>query len=148
MNNLETKIAAQILIGVFSGVLLGIVGLIVGIDIGGNYGCLPFIDSLFGTRGYESCGAFAGILGMILGSVGGVLLINRLPIKNYYRLVWIFAILLVLPIIVYSFILLFGESDVPLLEFYWGLLKVLIWPVGVGAMMSVMLNWSLIRGRK
>lgn len=139
MNQFKAKIISQILVGLLIGILVGILGLIIGMSIGGNYGCLPFIDSLFGTRGYESCGAFASILGMILGASGGVFLINRLPIKNYQRLVWIFGILCLLPIVSYSLILVFGESTVSPGEFYWGLLKILIWPLSVGGVESMIL---------
>ncbi len=55
--------------------IFGIVGLIIGATIGGNYGCLAIIDSIFNMKGYESCGMFFSLIAMIL-AIGLVIYAN------------------------------------------------------------------------
>jgi len=142
MNDFKAKISVQILAGIILAMILGIAGLIMGMYIGGNYGCLPIINSIFGTRGYESCGSFGGLLGLIGGAVLGVFVFSRLPIKNYQRVMWVLVIFLTLPILFYSFSILTGSNySGSAGAFFWGLLKIFSIPV----LFSILAAWIFNR---
>lgn len=97
MNDWKNKIIAEILAGTLLATFLAVPGAIVGMQIGGNYGCLSFINSIFGTfSDYESCGFFGVLLGLIVGAVLGVLLLGRLVIKNYRRVIMIFGLIIIM----------------------------------------------------
>jgi len=87
-----SKIFAQFIAGIFGGTILGIAGFLTMMDYGGNYGCWSFIDSLFGTAGYESCGSFGSFVGEAVGVVLGIIILSKIKIVNYSRV----AILLLL----------------------------------------------------
>lgn len=55
--------------------IFGIIGLVIGATIGGNYGCLAIIDSIFNMRGYESCGMFFSLVSMIF-AIGLAIYVN------------------------------------------------------------------------
>lgn len=78
MHSPKDKIFAQCTAGVFGGMMLGIAGFINLTNYGGNYGCAAWIDNLFGTRGYESCGSFGALSGVLLGSILGILIITKI----------------------------------------------------------------------
>lgn len=54
-------------------------------NYGGNNGCWPFIDSLFGTAGYESCGSFGSIAGLIIGTMVGIAIVSKVKILRYSK---------------------------------------------------------------
>ena len=140
MDNLKFKIISQILFGIVLAMFFSVIGLIIGMQIGGNYGCLPIINSMFGTRGYESCGSFGGLLGLIGGAVLGVFVFSRLPIKNYRRLVWILVVLLLLPVLFYSSRILLSPYDGGSGVFFWGLVKIFSIPVLVATLAAWIFN--------
>lgn len=140
MNDFKAKISVQILAGIILAMILGIAGLIMGMYIGGNYGCLPIINSMFGTRGYESCGSFGGLLGLIGGAVLGVFVFSRLPIKNYRRVFWILLVLLLLPVLFYSGSILLSPYDGGFANFLWGLVKIFSIPVLVATLAAWIFN--------
>ena len=85
MENSKSKIFAQFISGIFGGTILGITGFLTMMNYGGNYGCWTFIDSLFGTAGYESCGSFGSIVGLIVGSIMGIIILNKTKISHYSK---------------------------------------------------------------
>jgi hypothetical protein len=50
----------------------GIFGFLMGVNYGGNNGCFEFA----GMSGYESCGMFGGIIGILLGLLVGLFLLK------------------------------------------------------------------------
>lgn len=92
-----SKFFAQFAAGIFGGTIFGIAAFLTMINYGGNYGCWAIIDSIFGTAGYESCGSFGAITGMITGAIVSLVLISRVKIINYskvatYLLLWSFVL--------------------------------------------------------
>lgn len=140
MNDLKYKILAQWFSGILLGIVFGIIGLLNGMMIGGNYGCLPIINSMFGTRGYESCGSFGGLLGLIGGAVLGVLALHFLAIKNYRRLFLILGFILLLPIIFFIIIILSNPTADSGLTSLSAILKVMMWPLISSALLVLLVN--------
>ncbi|MFA7314409.1 MAG: hypothetical protein WC025_00560 [Candidatus Magasanikbacteria bacterium] len=85
METSKSKIFAQFVAGIFGGTILGITGLLTMMNYGGNHGCWAFIDYLFGTAGYESCGSFGSIAGIIIGTILGITVISKVKISNYSK---------------------------------------------------------------
>ena len=56
----------------FFAFVLGVIGLIWGATYGGNNGCFEFM----GMIGYEACGTFFGIVGILLGILASLLAIR------------------------------------------------------------------------
>lgn len=81
----KPKIFAQFTAGIFGGTILGITGFLTMMNYGGNYGCWQFIDSLFGTAGYESCGTFGSIAGELTGVILGIVILSKAKISNYSK---------------------------------------------------------------
>lgn len=141
MDNLKFKIISQILFGILLALPLAVLGLIVGMYIGGNFGCLPMIDRLFGTRGYESCGAFGGVLGLAVGAFLGAYLFGFLPIKNYRRILWVLLILIILPITFFSVSVLTGSNySGSAAAFFWDLLKIFSIPTLAASLATWIFN--------
>lgn len=67
-----TEVFLQILLGLVFSVLLGMINLFVGAIIGGNFGFPPF----GGNSGYEAGGVFFGILGLSLGCLIGMIIVD------------------------------------------------------------------------
>ena len=57
---------------------LGVIGLLWGATYGGNNGCFEFM----GMLGYESCGLFFALIGVLAGLLIGLLLIRLYAKKN------------------------------------------------------------------
>lgn len=108
MQNNKSKFFFQFAAGIFGGTILGIAGFLAMMTYGGNYGCWAFIDSLFGTAGYESCGSFGSIAGVIIGVITAIAILNKVKISNYS---------------VVAMYLLFGAFILP---FLYGL--IMFWP--------------------
>ena len=108
MENSKSKIFAQFIAGIFGGTILGIAGFLTMMNYGGNYGCWASIDSLFGTAGYESCGSFGSIAGLIIGSLVGIAVISKVKILHYSKV---------------AIYLLFGSFILP---FFYGV--IMFWP--------------------
>ena len=85
METSKSKIFAQFIAGIFGGTILGIAGFLSMMNYGGNYGCWAFIDSLFGTAGYESCGSFGSIAGLIIGAIIGIAVLSKITILRYSK---------------------------------------------------------------
>jgi hypothetical protein len=85
MKNNKSKIFAQFTAGVFGSTILGIATFLTMMTYGGNHGCWSFIDSLFGTAGYESCGSFGAIIGMLIGAILGIAMLSKEKITNYLK---------------------------------------------------------------
>jgi hypothetical protein len=85
MKNNKPKIFAQFTAGIFGGTILGIAGFLTMMVYGGNHGCWSVIDSLFGTAGYESCGSFGAIIGMLIGAILGITILSNKKITNYLK---------------------------------------------------------------
>jgi|SRR3989338_10498906 len=99
-----TKILCELIVGMISGTLLGIFGLFVGMIYGGNYGCFAIVDKVVGLQGYESCGLFGLILGILIGSLSIFLLHNSKFQKESYEKIAVISIILVIviPLIIAS----------------------------------------------
>lgn len=78
----KPKFLAQLSTGIFGGVTLGILNFVTLMGIGGNYGCLTIIDKIFGTAGYESCGSFGAISGILLGNLLGITIVHFLKLSD------------------------------------------------------------------
>jgi len=80
---------AQI-IGASAGALVtGMISMVLFIQYGGNrcdqppaMACDCFCCNWFGSRGYEACGQFGGIAGLIGGAIVGILLVRLIINKN------------------------------------------------------------------
>lgn len=114
MEQVKSKILAQITAGMFGGTTIGIAGFVTLLNYGGNYGCWPFIDTLFNGAGYESCGPFGALTGLILGAILGVTIITKIKMTQYSKAALLLAIAsFVLPFL-YGFIMFwppFGDDD-------------------------------------
>lgn len=84
--SIKTKSIAQITSGMFGGVILGITAFLVMMNFGANYGCWKFIDGVFGTAGYESCGSFGSIVGILSGVLLGILMVRNLKNVKYSKI--------------------------------------------------------------
>lgn len=141
MTDLKAKMLSQIIAGMLLALVLAVLGLIMGMYIGGNFGCLPMIDRLFGTRGYESCGAFGGVLGLAVGAFLGAYLYGLLPIKNYRRMIWILLSILLLPILLLIVSVLLSSSySGSMGSFFWDLLKILSIPLAFAILATGIFN--------
>ena len=76
------KLLLQILVTILGGILVAIPTFLVMVHIGGNYGCWVYINLLFNSRGYESCGMFGAVIGLIIGGVLGLILSDRIINKK------------------------------------------------------------------
>jgi hypothetical protein len=85
--SIKTKSVAQIISGIFGGTVLGLTTFLAMMNFGANYGCWNFIDRVFGTAGYESCGSFGSIVGILSGVLFGVLIIRKLKNVEYSKVV-------------------------------------------------------------
>ncbi|MBU1722161.1 hypothetical protein KKG38_05245 [Patescibacteria group bacterium] len=86
MTTSKSKIFAYFIAGIFGGTILGIAAFLTMTNYGGNYGCSPFIDSLFGTAGYESCGSFGALIGILVGCIIGITIISKAKITKYSKI--------------------------------------------------------------
>lgn len=85
MKSDHSKLLAQFISGVFGAGVLAVLGLLLMSVYGGNYGCWSAVDSFFSLRGYESCGKLGAYIGLILGSIFGVLLSKKIKSKKPSR---------------------------------------------------------------
>ncbi len=117
MQNNNFKILNQFLGGIFGGTLLGILGWTSLMTYGGNYGCFAWIDSLMGSVGYESCGSFGSMAGILIGVFLGIIILRILKIHKPQRTA-LFLILLsfLIPFLIGS-ILLWPEKNLFFLVF-------------------------------
>ena len=74
--------------GVLGSMTLGIALFMMFLTYGGRNGCWEPVNTFFGTRGYESCGLFGFFLGILIGSMAGVMLAAK--IKQTYQKQFIF----------------------------------------------------------
>jgi len=81
----KTPLLTQIMAGIFGGTIIGIALFLAMMTFGGNYGCWKPIDTLFGTAGYESCGSFGTIVGILVGVWLGINIIGKIKINNYTK---------------------------------------------------------------
>src|SRR3989338_7347390 len=82
---LWVKLICEGITGIALGVILALTLGFVFMMYGGNYNCFPFIDKLFNSAGYESCGLVGGSLGILLGSILGVYWIYKTT-KQYKKI--------------------------------------------------------------
>jgi hypothetical protein len=66
------KFILLLITSIIFGIIFGIIGLIIGATIGGNFGFFEF----FGNVGYEAGGLFFGIVGICMGPLTFLFLIN------------------------------------------------------------------------
>jgi|GEM_PF-1508485 hypothetical protein len=105
MENNKSNFLPQLIAGTLGGVILGVIILIPMASYGGNYGCWAPIDSVFGTRGYESCGAFGAITGILIGSIIGITIatkVSKKTLKSLRNILGLLAGILVLPPFLYG----------------------------------------------
>ncbi len=79
MENSKSKIFAQFISGIFGGTIVGIVAFLTMTNYGGNNG------GCFITAGYESCGQFGAITGMLIGAIIGIAIFSKVKITNYSK---------------------------------------------------------------
>ena len=109
--SIKSKALAQIAAGVFGGTILGIAMFLIMINFGSRYGCGKFIDSIFGTAGYESCSSFGSIVGVLLGVVLGMVAIGKSKIITYSKAaLWLGVGALLLPFI-YGVVMFLPEFE-------------------------------------
>ncbi|HBB38333.1 MAG: hypothetical protein UV82_C0009G0063 [Candidatus Magasanikbacteria bacterium GW2011_GWD2_43_18] len=82
----NSKKLAQFIAGMFGGTTFGIAGFLAMTGYGGNYGCWPLIDAIFHMQGYESCGSFGAISGILLGVLVGISVLSSIPISHYAKI--------------------------------------------------------------
>jgi len=149
MKNNKPEIFAQFTAGIFGGTILGIAGFLTMMVYGGNHGCWSFIDSLFGTAGYESCGSFGAVIGLLAGTILGIAIISKIKFTNYLRTaIWFLTGSFLLPFL-YGVIIFwppFGDSDiliVPLIT-----LVFIIASLIPSVIITGIINWRRFFGRK
>ena len=81
----KSNILTQVIAGIFGGTILGIATFIIMMQYGANHGCWPFLDSIFHTAGYESCGSFGASSGVLIGSIAGVFMVKKNKFTNPLR---------------------------------------------------------------
>ncbi|MCB9798969.1 hypothetical protein H6758_04570 [Candidatus Nomurabacteria bacterium] len=100
MKTTTLKTLAQISAGIMGGTFFGIAGLIGLMNYGGNHGCWEFINRMTGSVGYESCGMFGDIAGILFGSIFLTLLFYKMNIQRYGKAaLWFLLITFVLPVL-------------------------------------------------
>lgn len=148
MENIKPKFLAQFVAGTLGGTLLGITGFVILLTYGGNYGCWEFVNKLLNSVGYESCGPFGAIGGLVLGIILGIFIISKLRITNYARTSGFLVIALLLPILfgVVMYWPPFEDQDMLLV------IQVTLGFIFVSAIISLILttiiNWRKIFKRK
>jgi hypothetical protein len=87
---MDKKTKYQITFGLIGAIVFGLIGLLYFAGYGGNrcdvapaMGCDCFCCGMFGLRGYEACGDFGLILGILLGAIIGVLAAHHI-----WRKIW------------------------------------------------------------
>jgi len=93
------KYLTEALAGIAGGSILGMLSLIPGANYGGSRGCPAFINAIFGTRGYESCGAFTAIIGILVGIIIAILLVREFSKSNKITNIISIVTLIVVPFI-------------------------------------------------
>jgi len=88
------------MVGISAGAILGIIGFFTFLIYGGNNGCWAWIDELYNSRGYESCGPFGASAGVLFGVVLGIVTFSKQKLKNPLK----FASLLLLGTFVIPFL--------------------------------------------
>ena len=115
MISIKTKTIAQFVAGLFGGTILGITSFLTMMNFGANYGCWKLLDNIFGTAGYESCGSFGSIAGVLTGTLIGVLSVQYLKSLNYSQVItWLAIGSFVLPFLygVITFFPQFKNGDI------------------------------------
>jgi len=136
-----SKILCELIVGIISGTLIGIFCFLALMTYGGNYGCFYIIDKIFGLQGYESCGLFGLLLGILTGSLLSIFLLHRSSFqKESYEKISVISIILiiVIPLIIASVIGL-PWNDIPA-----GLIRFLGYSFVPSVLITLLLNWKLI----
>jgi hypothetical protein len=115
MENNKSKFLARVAAGMFGGTVLGIFTWLEMMNYGGNNGCWPSIDRLTGMVGYESCGFFGAISGILVGAILGVLIMSVIKTANQLRIaIWLALAAFIVPFL-YGVILFwppFQDGDI------------------------------------
>ncbi|MBI5411592.1 hypothetical protein HZA43_00260 [Candidatus Peregrinibacteria bacterium] len=77
MEKNHVKAIAEFVVGIAGGVLLGTIGFLTMTTYGGTGECPEYIKTLVATRGYESCGNFGALSGVIIGSLLTILTLQK-----------------------------------------------------------------------
>lgn len=77
--------------GMFGGTVGGITLFLIMMSVGSRYGCLKLLDTIFNGAGYESCGAFGSVAGILAGTVIGVTWLGKVRINSKNLSTGIFA---------------------------------------------------------
>ncbi len=131
------KIVSELILGSVVGTLLGIFGFLALMIYGGNYGCFYVIDKVFGGQGYESCGLFGLISGILIGSLVSVVLLHRSSFqKESYEKISVISIIsiIVIPLIIASVI------GLPWVSISLGLIKFLGYSLIPSLLITLFLN--------
>ncbi|MEK7672783.1 MAG: hypothetical protein AAB373_02775 [Patescibacteria group bacterium] len=114
MTSTKSKFLAQFLAGTLGGTVLGITGFINLLNYGGNHGCWPVINQLFNGVGYESCGPFGAIGGILIGFIFGILIISKLKNQDYSKISQVLGLCFLMPFfyVIIMFWPPFGDDDV------------------------------------
>ncbi|MFA5820627.1 MAG: hypothetical protein WC873_00715 [Candidatus Gracilibacteria bacterium] len=93
------KLFPQFVSGVLASQILGLIGLLVMATYGGQNGCWTWVNELFNTRGYESCGDLGGVVGLVVGAIFGVMIIHkRKKSLNKFIVAVVTILALILPV--------------------------------------------------
>ncbi|MEI6290696.1 MAG: hypothetical protein WCP19_09710 [Chloroflexota bacterium] len=68
--------------GMLGGTIGGLSLFLILMSYGSKYGCFKILDTIFNGAGYESCGAFGSIAGILAGAVIGVFLLGKVRLIN------------------------------------------------------------------
>jgi hypothetical protein len=90
-----SKYFTETFAGVVGGSIFGMLGLIPGM----NYPsiCPKIIDTIFGTQGYESCGSFTALIGILIGIIITIFAIRKLKQSNKVKNIISIVLLIVIP---------------------------------------------------
>ena len=113
--NKWSRILAQFSSGMVGGIVLGVIALLNLATYGGQNGCFPIINDLMNMTGYESCGAFGGLSGVIIGSLIGISLVWGTRWKeNTYRKLALFSSIGIIVVPYLMGIVMFGFENSPI----------------------------------
>ncbi len=139
-----SKYFSELLAGIAGGSILGMLSLLIGMNYGGNYGCFTFIDAIFGTRGYESCGAFAAIIGIIVGALIAISLVKKFNKNNKKTNIISIVTLILVPVLLG--VIIFGLGDLGIILpviIIFALLSII-----PSAIITFLMNWKNILTKK
>jgi hypothetical protein len=137
------KYLTEALAGLAGGSILGMLSLIPGASYSSTI-CFPLIDKIFGSQGYESCGAFTAIIGILVGIIIAILLVRKFSKSNKITNIISIVTLIVAPFILGAVILGINNLEVvPPVILMFALLSII-----PSIVITFLMNWRIFFDKK